>query len=307
MENDNVFVGFLLHKGLYDTQEVTKDNIDQLIKLINGEVNIDSYCVECNEKRVFHGIPIDFYWTDEDRDNGNYHEQRLAEEVQNYQKLREMTNTPRPGSGSDRMEKWTWIDRQTQEAARIMVFKFVCSMDNSHHLDFIVKANQGSLVKIGQYPSVADLEFPELKKYRKILSGDDIKGLRRAIGLFAQGIGAGSYVYLRRIFEHLVLEAQNRGIKDGVITQEKIERMRVVEKINVLSSYLPEILVNNSSIYGILSKGIHELSEEECIAYFPVLKDCIFLILEKWEEERKREESEKSLTASIAAISSAIK
>lgn len=180
-------------------------------------------------------------------------------------------------------------------------------MDKDHHLDFIVCANQDKIVKIGQYPSVADLEFPELKKYKKILSDDDIKGLRRAIGLFAQGIGAGSYVYLRRILEHLVLEAQNRGIKDGVIAKEEIERMRMGEKIKALSNYLSEIFVNNASIYGILSKGIHELSEKECIAYFPVLKSCIFLILEKWEEERKKEETEKSLTASIAAISGSLK
>ena len=57
--------------------------------------------------------------------------------------------------------------------------------------------------KIGQYPSVADLSFPELKDYRKVMSKDDDKELKRAIGLHASGIGIGSFVYLRRIFERI--------------------------------------------------------------------------------------------------------
>lgn len=32
--------------------------------------------------------------------------------------------------------------------------------------------------KIGQYPSVADLSFPELKEYRKVMTKDDEKNLK---------------------------------------------------------------------------------------------------------------------------------
>lgn len=61
------------------------------------------------------------------------------------------------------------------------------------------------------------------------------------------------------------------------------------------------------TIYGIVSKGIHELSEEECLQFFPVLRDSIFMILEKWEEERRKTENEKKLAASISKIASTIK
>ena len=67
------------------------------------------------------------------------------------------------------------------------------------------------------------------------------------------------------------------------------------------------MFTNNSTIYGIVSKGIHELSEEECLQFFPILRDSIFMILEKWEEERKRIETEKRLAASLSKISSEIK
>lgn len=53
-------------------------------------------------------------------------------------------------------------------------------------------------------PSVADMTFPELDAYKHVIS----KELGTTIGLFASGVGAGSYVYLRRILERLVYQAK---------------------------------------------------------------------------------------------------
>ena len=41
-----------------------------------------------------------------------------------------------------------------------------------------------------------------------MISKEDRKELGTAIGLFASGVGAGSYVYLRRILERLVYQAK---------------------------------------------------------------------------------------------------
>ena len=43
------------------------------------------------------------------------------------------------------------------------------------------------------------------------------------------------------------------------------------EKIKTLTGYLPPFIVEQNSIYGILSKGIHELSEEDCLKYYTVI------------------------------------
>lgn len=59
-------------------------------------------------------------------------------------------------------------------------------------------------------------------------------------------------------------------------------------------------------LYGILSKGIHELTEEQCLTYFPVLKDCLYMILDQWEEMRKKEEKEKSIKAALSKIATNI-
>ena len=147
---------------------------------------------------------------------------------------------------------------------------------------------------------MADLSFPELDGYKKVMSDDDRKEFGRAIGLYADGIGVGSYVYLRRILERLLDQAKEKA-GEG-IDIEIFDKAHVREKITMLSSYLPSALTSNKVVYSILSKGIHELTEEECIAYFPVLKDCLYMILDQWEEMRKKEEKEKSIQVSLSKI-----
>lgn len=166
-----------------------------------------------------------------------------------------------------------------------MTFKFSCAMDNTHHLDYIVLTSGNMMKKIGQYPSVADLSFPELKEYRKVMTKEDEKELKRAIGLFASGIGIGSFVYLRRIFERIIVVARQKAIEDGRINKENFDKLHVDEKIRILADYLPKLLVDNKVFYGIISKGIHELCEEECLDYFPVMQSFILMILRQWEKD----------------------
>ena len=61
------------------------------------------------------------------------------------------------------------------------------------------------LQKIGQFPSLADIAIDESKTYRTVLTPEDSSQFHKAIGLAAHGVGIGSFVYLRRIFERLVI------------------------------------------------------------------------------------------------------
>ena len=178
-------------------------------------------------------------------------------------------------------------------------------MDEKHHLDYIVLTTDNSMMKIGQYPSIADMTFPELDAYKHVISKEDRKELGTAIGLFASGVGAGSYVYLRRILERLIYQAKTTA--GDAVNDEEFEKARVGERIKMLQGYVPEILIKNTTIYGILSKGIHELSEEECRKYFPVVKECIYQILGMWESERRKQADEVALNKALSTISSSIK
>lgn len=300
---NNIFAEFLQKSGLYDEIEITKDNIFHLIDLIGGKVKIDEFCSSCGEKRIFNMEPIKYY-----EYSPNHHGMisiSLADELEGLQQCG-ISKTIKTEDGSS-TSLWDWTNWQVEENCRLLVFRFSCSMDESHKLDYIVVTDGYKFKKVGQFPSVADLSFPELKEYNKILSKDDLKEFRRAIGLFAQGIGVGSFVYLRRIFERIIDTAKGKAISDGVFDEQTYKEAHVDERIKMLANYLPKTLVESPVFYGIVSKGIHELSEQECIDYFPVLRDFIFMILRQWEQIRKEEEAEKQLKASLSKIANNIK
>jgi len=73
------------------------------------------------------------------------------------------------------------------------------------------------------------------------------------------------------------------------------------DKIEFLKHHLPEFLVRNKKVYAILSKGIHELEETECLNTFEVLKHAIFFILD--EDRHKRELLERRQKAENAISS----
>ena len=82
---------------------------------------------------------------------------------------------------------------------------------------------------------------------------------------------------------------------------------RMNERIQMLSDYLPDFLVEHHNIYSILSKGIHELSEEECKKYFMVLKESIEIILDEKLEAYNKAKHKKAIGNAIAEITGAIK
>jgi len=157
--------------------------------------------------------------------------------------------------------------------------------------------------KVGQYPSVADMHIGQVHKYDKVLTKDKMREFTKAIGLAANGVGIGSFVYLRRVFEFLVFEAVERVQKDdGDFNKELFDKSKMNEKIKMLAGYLPEFLVENYKIYGILSKGVHELSEDECKEYFTVLRESIEMILDEKLERLQKEKRKKEIRTALNTI-----
>lgn len=165
-----------------------------------------------------------------------------------------------------------------------------------------------SISKVGQYPSVADFHIGQVHKYDKVLPKDKMREFTKAIGLAANGVGIGSFVYLRRIFECLVFEAHEVAkSKNPSFDKTAFTSGRMNEKIQMLSGYLPDYLVEHHAIYGILSKGIHELGEEECKKYFPILKASIELILDEKLEAYQKEMRKKEIGNALSQIAGEIK
>lgn len=188
-----------------------------------------------------------------------------------------------------------------------MMFFFNCSRNEKHQMYFILRQTKEALEKIGQYPSLADVHSADTKKYAKLLGNDYSKEFNRAIGLNAHGVGVGSFVYLRRIFEDLIEYAHKIASSDKGWNEEIYEKARMSERISLLAHHLPDFLVNNKSLYAILSKGIHELSEQDCLDAFGVVRLGIESILDEKLHAQERARKLKAASASLQRLQDKIK
>lgn len=179
----------------------------------------------------------------------------------------------------------------------------ICSRDDSHRLHYIFLFEEMVVQKIGQYPSLADIANDEVSLYRKDMDKLDAQEFHKAIGLAAHGVGVGSFVYLRRVFERLIDKhfQEFKGVEGWEDSQ--FYSLRMEDKISLLKDHLPEFLVTNRKIYSILSIGVHALDDKTCLGWFEVMKQSILIILE--DDRKKKEELERRelFTGAIAGFS----
>ena len=171
------------------------------------------------------------------------------------------------------------------------------------HQDLVLyfKVVENKILKIGTYPSTADLDRGRLIYDCSIPKSKFPKELVTAIGLKAHGVFIGAYAYLRRVYETLIIEAANQAKRDGKLP-DGFDSLRVKDKISALSEYLPQYMIENRNAYGILSKGVHELSEEDCKVGYDILYNLIVMILEDREERRQREKRKKDLSIALSKL-----
>ena len=182
-----------------------------------------------------------------------------------------------------------------------------CTRNDSHRIFFNFYIHDNTITKYGQYPSLADLSSVEIRKYRKILDPQSYSEFIRAVGLASHGIGIGSFVYLRRIFEKLIEDAHKEAKNSDGWAEEQYQKSRMDQKIVKLKPHLPSFLAENKSLYSILGKGIHQLSEDNCLNAFPIIKLGIELILDEKIEQRERARKLKEAKSEISKLKSKIK
>ena len=161
---------------------------------------------------------------------------------------------------------------------------YLCSNCQRHTKVFALQAfreedqTSGMLIKYGESPVFGPPVAARLLK----LIGPDIENFLKGRRCENQGLGVGAFVYYRRVVEH----QKNRIFKEIVKVSEKIGAPK--EKIEILNAALEEtqftkaldmakdampesLLINGHSplklLYRALSDGIHNLSDEDCLAY----------------------------------------
>lgn len=266
----------LLKSPLYEKFEIRKEDYKNAYNLFYCRERIDFYCPICQKDSTFEGK-----------------NQPISAKTGTYQSFEQISKVSHVEHRNELFEIYCNFQN------KLLNIEFECTRNREHKAVFHFYKYENELIKLGQFPSIAQLNQDRIKKYRKVLTKEQYKELNRGIGLTSHGVGIGAFVYLRRIFENLIFEAIDKAVKSGTINQEEFEGIRMNDKIKKLKDFVPKFLSENSDIYGLLSKGIHELSENECLEFFPVLQVGIELILDEKYELKLREEKQQNISKEL--------
>jgi len=270
---------FLLETPLYERFEIGDDDLDlwSILQIEFFTAAVDSYCVGCTADSVLRGdaeLP--------DISNNPTHRRPVSNEQRLIRDFGHATVLLPSGNWSRTdLRKYARIDRSIRN-------DLFCTRCMGRGLTTLALVEDGHLIKIGQYPSLADLGQANLKRYRKVLDEARMSDLNRGIGLASHGVGVGSFVYLRRVFEHLVAEAASDAREADALDEQAFEAGRMSERIKLLQDFLPPFLVEHKDLYATLSDGVHNLSEEECLGLFDAIRIGIEVILDQRLEEAER-------------------
>jgi hypothetical protein len=289
---------YFLDAPLYRLHEFQgPDDAAGLVRIQFHTNSVDTYCVGCKQHSVFQS-------TQELPDVGPGVMVRTpAASVEELLKKRTAL-LPHHDDDASTVSNQNVIDYVRRP--KYFESKFICSRDKLHELRFITRVSTDGFMKIGQYPALADLHLGDLQKYRKVL-GSQYSELARGVGLFAHGVGIGAFVYLRRIFERAISEAHTSGMSEPGWDESLYQKARMDERIKLLERHLPSFIVENRSVYSIMSKGIHELAEEECLEYFPVVRVAIELTLDEKLEKIEKDKKVATTRSALGNIMSKMK
>jgi hypothetical protein len=266
----NERVSINLYMATWNQEDFTKRTLFNFIDYLRRPtwLNIDCYCVNCKKDYAFN-FTKDYLLIPESEKNYNSYENYLHKDI--------------------------------------FFVTFLCSKCHSQEISFLFRIDEEyNLYKIWQNPSKIDLTINDVKKYERLLWEKYYKELKESMILNSHWFSIGAFVYLRRIFEYIILETfiENKVLLE--VPDEIFLRLKMDQKIDLLKDYLPKFLVSHKVIYWILSKHIHELDKEECLKNYSVIIWWIELILDeriKLVEEKRKEEE---LSKWIGRISSSL-
>ena len=184
---------------------------------------------------------------------------------------------------------------------------FRCSAYPDHKILFSFIVEGDEVIKISEFPSKYDSVKDTFNDYKKILEKEKITELSKAAQLESFGYAIASLLYYRRIFESIILKTFSESDFENKITEEEFRQKRMNEKTDYIAAFLPEYFKENSHMYGILSKGVHELEEDECRKYLPIVKAIIFFSLDEAVEKRNKEIRKAEMAKKLAEANSKLK
>jgi len=164
-----------------------------------------------------------------------------------------------------------------------------------------------SIQKVGQWPRPKSGRDKLLEKFFE----EDAENYEKAVMCLANGYGIGAFAYFRRIIEDGVDQLLNMLEDDAKATGSGAEILNAIselhkaspmaDKIEIANKAVPpHLLVNGINplgrLYGVLSDGVHGLSDAQCLEKAEVVQDCLkYLVSELSMRRTNRDQFAKKL------------
>lgn len=184
----------------------------------------------------------------------------------------------------------------------IVIYTFKCTMNQSHYYKMFLKYSlldkKIIITKIGQFPLTTLLRTNLSNRFEMVLKKyDSYEDYRLYEQSYERNLLAGSCTYLRRIFEKMVFKMMDDG---NISDSQKKSAIHFADKIKIVKSQFDiDIRDVLEECYNLLSKGIHELKNDEIQMFHDLMSEVINVQLESETEKMIRDKSMKELRKSI--------
>lgn len=180
-----------------------------------------------------------------------------------------------------------------------VTFDFACKKSEKHiyrmYTILLIRYGEITIRKIGQYPSKIDIWGFDFDQYRNQLNKiNAYSDFKKAELCMSDGLYAGAYAYLRRVFEKMLKE-YCKGLT--------LENNRVETKIEAcIDKFDERVRPLLKNLYSILSIGIHELDDKQSERFYVYLRTVLEMQLEYVKENNDRDNQTKELKDKIDSI-----
>lgn len=229
----------------------------------SNTIKISSFCISCNRESIFCGDS--------------------TTQLMDFKRIT-FANSLQPGMKPKSFEE---LFSKTHQP---MLFRVNCAKCGEEHC-YTLLFERNTVKKIGQFPSFHSEKINEVRKYKNIIP-EYYTELTKSLSAYSQGMGVASFTYLRRILEWII-DKRFKGEKNTKF----IDKLHSVEKEELV---IPEDLATiKNEIYRILSKGVHEYAEEECMTLYEAV---LFVITRILDVELEKKENKKKTNNIIKQI-----
>ena len=232
---------------LYSPVDIGTNSSSAVKAILTSKINVDFYCPACKKESTFQGI--------------------LSPDTQN-------------SIASEMMAIKSFGIASGFWSQTIFSKQLECPRAG-HKATFYFQVEEGKLVKVGQYPSIADIHYGERLAFSEALGEARTREIDKAVELASEGKGLGAITYLKKLIDSLLHDFdQDNGVSAilgaSMDYQQKMAALSA-QKVNSI----PDFLVHHPEFYAVLNTDLQTLTEEECLTSFEGLKTVVFFLADQ--------------------------